>query len=152
MSDFSIAPADPEEARPLLEASHALMRALFNPEDNHFLSLEELRAPSIHFLVARDAQGRLLGCGALASKEGYGELKSMFTAEAARGRGVAGAILDTLEARARADGLPLLRLETGNTLAAAHRLYERKGFTLRGPFGEYPASPASVFMEKSLPA
>ena len=37
---LTVAPADPRhpEATALLQASHDLMRALFNPEDNHFLS------------------------------------------------------------------------------------------------------------------
>jgi len=42
------------------------------------------------------------------------------------------------------------RLETGDTLKAAHRLYEKHGFTFRGPFGEYPDLPESLFMEKRL--
>ena len=150
MDQITITDADPDEARALLEASHALMRVLFNPEDNHFLSLDALRAPEITFLVARDGDGAVLGCGGLARRDGYAELKSMFTDEAARGRGIAAAIIDALETRARADGIPWLKLETGNTLEAAHRLYARKGFNLCGPFGDYLDSPASIFMEKRL--
>ena len=55
-----------------------------------------------------------------------------------------------LERRARASGLPLLRLETGDDLHAAHRLYARHGFTETGPFGNYEEGPHSVFMEKRL--
>ena len=43
-----------------------------------------------------------------------------------------------------------LRLETGNTLAPAHRLYERHGFQFCGPFGDYVANDTSLFMEKKL--
>ena len=153
MPQIALAQADPEEARALLEASHALMRALFTEEENHFLSLEELRGPTIRFWVATDGEGgAVLGCGALALKPGYGELKSMFTAEAARGRGVAAAILSRLEQEAQAVGLPLLRLETGDTLTAARRLYARAGFVERGPFGDYTANSSSIFMEKRLSA
>lgn len=150
MAEFTIESADPEEGRALLEASHALMRQLFNPEDNHFLSLDQLRAPDITLLLARDAAGGALGCGAMARRDRYGEIKSMFTAPAARGRGVAEALLTELEALARAEGLPCLRLETGTGLDAAHRLYERFGFSTIGPFGAYEDSPYSVFMEKRL--
>lgn len=150
MPDFTIDSTDPEAGRPLLEASHALMLSLFSKEECHFLSIDALRGPEITFLLARDVDGGLLGCGALARRDGYGEIKSMFTADAARGRGVAAAILDRLEAIARAEGLPHLCLETGTGLDAAHRLYGRKGFTRRGPFGGYLDSPASVFMEKRL--
>jgi putative acetyltransferase len=55
-----------------------------------------------------------------------------------------------LEARAREAGLPVLKLETGDTLHEAHRLYRRHGFTDCGPFGDYEEGPHSVFMEKRL--
>lgn len=137
------------QATVLLRASHALMQALFNPEDNHYLSIDALCAPEVHFFTAREGE-TLLGTGALKEFEGYGEVKSMFVAESARGRGVADAILRALEDRAAELGLPLMRLETGDVLHAAHRLYARHGFIPRGPFGSYVDSPRSLFMEKRL--
>ena len=135
--------------RALLEASHALMESLFVPEDNHFLDLAALKAPNIHFFAARNGSDTL-GTGALAVMDGYGEVKSMFTAPAARGMGAAAALLRQIEDTARDLELPVLRLETGTGLDAAHRLYARHGFEPRGPFGDYPESPYSVFMEKPL--
>jgi putative acetyltransferase len=44
----------------------------------------------------------------------------------------------------------VLRLETGDDLYPAHRLYRRHGFVERGPFGDYAEGPHSVFMEKRL--
>ena len=76
--------------------------------------------------------------------------KSMFTLEAARGQGVGAALLRQLEDTAREHGLTSLKLETGDTLHAAHRLYERNGFTFCGPFGDYKDIPESLFMVKSL--
>ena len=137
------------EATALLRASHALMQKLFAEEDNHYLEIDELCAAGIHFFVAR-AGTETLGCIALAEKEGYGEVKSMFVADASRGQGVGAALLAHLEEEARGLSLPILRLETGNTLYAAHRLYQRHGFAPRGPFGDYADSPASLFMEKPL--
>jgi len=142
-------PKDPQ-ATALLQASHALMESLFPPEDNHYLSVDALCVPEVHFFVARDA-GTTLGCGAFKVMDAqYAEVKSMFTAEAGRGKGVATAIMTRIEAEARALNLAQLKLETGNTLYAAHRLYERHGFTYCGPFGDYPESPSSLFMEKRL--
>jgi putative acetyltransferase len=148
---LTIARADPREpgATALLHRSQALMRALFPPEDNFFLDIAALAAPDIRFFVARRGEATL-GTGALALREGYGEVKSMFVDEGARGQGVAGALLGRIEAEARAEGLPLLRLETGTLLHDAHRLYARHGFAPRGPFGDYPDAPSSIFMEKSL--
>jgi putative acetyltransferase len=141
-------PRDPQVVA-LLEASHALMENLFPPEDNHFLSIDALCVPEIRFRVAVDGDV-VLGCGAVAVKDGYGELKSMFTAQSARGRGVAEAIVVALGDVAREAGLKALKLETGNALGAALRLYERCGFTYCGPFGDYAANDTSVFMEKGL--
>ena len=111
--------------------------------------MDELAQPHIDFWVA-EAGAQPLGCVALARLDGYGEVKSMFVDPAARGTGVGGALLQVLEARARAIGLPVLRLETGDDLHAAHRLYRRHGFTECGPFGDYEEGPHSVFMEKRL--
>jgi putative acetyltransferase len=68
----------------LLELSHALMLSLFSPESCHFLDLDALEADNIHLFAAREGPD-MLGTGALAIKDGYGEVKSMFTLEAARG-------------------------------------------------------------------
>ena len=133
----------------LLEASHQLMEKLFPPEDNHYLPLDALNAPGVHFFQAREG-AQTLGTGALAEKRGYGEVKSMFTAPDARGKGVAAAILRQLEDRAHDLGLSALRLETGDSLHAAHKLYERHGFSRCGPFGDYEANATSVFYEKLL--
>jgi putative acetyltransferase len=143
--------ADPRhpEASALLRASHALMESLFPPEDNFFLDIDALCASDIRFFAARSG-ATIIGTGALALREGYGEVKSMFVAKAARGQGAADALLRQIEDEARAHALPCLRLETGNLLHAAHKLYERHGFARRGPFGEYPDAPSSIFMEKRL--
>ena len=140
---------DPREAQALLETSHAMMLELFTPDSNHFLSLDALAAPDIVFFVAR-LDGNAVGCGALAIRDGYGEIKSMFVDPDTRRAGVAAGLRGRLEAEAMAHGLEMLRLETGNLLDAAQALYQRHGFTVRGPFGSYSEHPHSVFMEKRL--
>ncbi len=143
--------ADPKTPRvvELLEASHALMQSLFPPEDNFFLSIDELCVPSIRFFTARE--GTVIhGTGALALKDGYGEVKSMFVDPEARGRGIADALLRQIEDEARRHNLEWLKLETGNLLYAAHKVYARHGFEVCGPFGDYPDAPSSIFMQKRL--
>lgn len=148
---IEIGPADPRSPGcvALLNASHALMQSLFPAEANHYLEIDALCAADIRFFAATD-DAQTLGTAALALKDGYGEVKSMFVAPEARGRNIGMRLLGALETAARAANLPLLRLETGNTLHAAHGLYARAGFTPRGPFGDYPDAPASLFMEKRL--
>ena len=112
--------ADPRSAqgRALLGASHAHLASLYPPEDNFHLSADELAAPHVAFWIASDGD-RALGCVALARMDGYGEVKSLWVAPEARGRGLGEALMAALESQARAQGLPLLRLETGDTLDAA---------------------------------
>ncbi len=147
----SVEPGDPRDpqAASLLQASHALMQSLYPPEDNHYLSLDALTAPGIRFFTARH-DGRVVGCAALALKDSYAEIKSMYVAETARGSGAADALMQRLEVEARAAGFAALKLETGNTLHAAHRLYARHGFAPCDRFGDYPGSPSSLFMAKPL--
>lgn len=150
-SPLIITRSDPTEpqTRALLEASHALMLQLFPPEDTYVLPVDDLLADTIRFFTARRGT-KVLGTGALAIRTGYGEVKSMFTATEDRGRGVAAALLRRIEDTARAEGLTLLRLETGITLAAAVRLYARHGFTRCARFGDYAENATSLYMEKHL--
>lgn len=148
-----VEPADPRAAGPraLIEASHAMMRAMFAPEENHFLDLDALAAPDIRFFAAREG-AQVLGTGALLLRDGYGEVKAMFTAPSARGRGVGAALLRAIEDEAHNHGLSLLRLETGRGLDAALGLYRRAGFAPCGAFGDYRPNATSIFMEKRLQA
>ncbi len=144
--------ADPTtpQARILLQASHDLMRSLFPAEANHFLCVEKLAAPQVSFFLARDADPAL-GGAALLNRNSYGEVKSMFVAEAARQRGIADMLMLHLIAQAREQGLKRLNLETGTGLDAAHRLYARHGFVECDAFGEYDAdAPYSRYMELTL--
>ena len=143
--------SDPKvpQATALLQASHALMQSLFPSEDNSFLSVEELCAEGVCFYTARKGT-QVLATGALVVKTGYGEIKSMFVDPNARGQGVGDAILRALHDLAREKGLGSLKLETGNSLHAARRLYARRGFTSCGPFGDYIANDSSIFMTKTL--
>ena len=148
---ITVEPANPKDAAPaaLLAQSHALMNAMFPAGACHYLDLDALCRDNIRFFAARDG-ATVLGTGALALHDGYGEVKSMFTDEAGRGKGVAAAMLRMIEDTARDAELPLLRLETGTGLDAAHRLYYRFGFKDCAPFGSYDASTHSIFMEKPL--
>ncbi len=141
-------PHDPQ-ATALLKQSHALMEELFPPEDNFFLDIDDLCVPDISFFVAREG-GVIWGTAALADRGDYGEVKSMFVSPEARGKGVAQALMEHLIATARAKGFAAMKLETGNALKAAHRLYARHGFQVCGPFGNYPEAASSIFMEKPL--
>jgi len=118
----------------------------------HALDVGELRCADVSFFAAWDA-GMLLGIGALKRVAAdHGEVKSMYTAEEARRRGVASALLARLIAEARALGLGRLSLETGSWdyFAPARELYRRCGFRECGPFAAYRPDPNSIFMTLEL--
>jgi putative acetyltransferase len=149
---LSIAQENPalEDALTLLRRSEAYSASLYPPESNHQPDLAALSADGVRFFVAR-LDGKTAGCGALMRRSaGQGELKRMFVDPAARGHGSGRALLDAIEAAARAGGIGPLQLETGIHNHAAIRLYRRCGYRERGPFGGYAADPLSVFMEKTL--
>lgn len=136
----------------LLGSHLELMNALSPPEEVHALDVEALVDPAITFVGYR-VDGELLAVGALKDLgDGHGELKSMHTSAAARGRGIGGAIVLHLVDLARQRGLTRVSLETGTPeeFAPARGLYARHGFTECGPFGDYVLSPWSTFMTMSL--
>jgi putative acetyltransferase len=118
----------------------------------HALDLSQLRGPDITFWSAWEGDA-VVGVGALKRLSAeHGEIKSMHTAEAARGRGVGSALLRQIIAAARARGMSRLSLETGSWayFLPARALYARHGFVECPPFGEYQADPNSVFMTLEL--
>lgn len=140
------------DVRALLQDHLLDMMATSPAESVHTLDLAALCAPEVTFWTARE-DGELLACGALKRlRAGQGEIKSMRTHLAARGRGIAARLLQHITAEARERGYHSLVLETGSVdfFAPARRLYLRQGFTERGPFADYVLDPYSVFMELTL--
>ena len=136
------------EIAALLEAHLKLMRETSPPESVHALDLEALRMPDVTFWTVWDGPA-LLGCGALKALDAaHGEIKSMHTAKAARGRGVARRMLEHILGEARRRGYRRLSLETGSmaAFAPARALYAGFGFHDCSPFGDYFLDPNSVFM------
>ena len=128
------------------------MYRLSPPESVHALDLSKLRKADITFWSAWSGE-RLLGCAALRELDGWhGEVKSMRTAHAHRGRGVASGLLRHLLQEAGQRGYRRLSLETGTQaeFAPARRLYERFGFQYCGPFAHYAEDPCSAYMTRSL--
>ncbi len=122
------------------------------PESVHALDIEGLRGPNIVVWSARQG-AELLGCAALKELDAVsGEIKSMKSADAHRGRGVASALLDHVIAVAKQRGYKYLRLETGSSAVfqPALALYRKYGFYSRGPFADYVEDRFSRYMELAL--
>jgi putative acetyltransferase len=74
----------------------------------------------------------------------------MFVRRSHRGRGLSRALIDRLEAVARASGARVLRLETGLHQSEAIGLYARSGFRKVAPFRPDFEDPLAMCMAKDL--
>jgi putative acetyltransferase len=133
----------------LIDLLDAYQLSLYPPESVYALDMNSLLQPNVLFAVARDAQGAAVGCGAMVVTPEFGEVKRMFVHPAARGQGVAQRLLGMLEVEALQRGCRRFMLETGPSQPEAIGLYQRLGYAVRGPYGDYRDDPLSVFMEKS---
>jgi GNAT superfamily N-acetyltransferase len=96
--------------------------------------LPNLLGPRGRLLVAR-LGGAAVGVGALKPVDAdTAEIKRMYVAPSARGRGIGRALMQRLLAEARAEGFRVARLETANFMTEAHALYRSLGFRERGAF------------------
>jgi putative acetyltransferase len=146
--EISIDDPRAHDVQALLEAHLAFARGHSPPEDTHALDVDGLLDPRVTFFSLR-REGRLLAVGALKMLDAdHAEVKSMHTAEAARGAGVGRAMLNHLLAVARERGVRRVSLETGSmdAFAPARALYASAGFRLCPPFAAYRESPNSSYM------
>lgn len=105
--------------------------------------------PRGRFLLVRDEQGRVRGCGAVRAEEDFAEIRRMWISPLLRGRGAGKALLAELERCARELGREVVRLDTAAELTAARGLYAAAGYR------EIPAyndnEYARHWFEKALP-
>ena len=150
--EVGVEPPDSEDARWCLgEYFRELAERFetgFDPGRSNPALDVDMTPPAGCFVIAR-IDGRAVGCGAF-KRQGktMGEIKRMWTAPSARGRGVARRVLQTLEAAARASGVKRLRLETNRTLREAQALYRQEGYQEVAAFNDEPY--AHHWFEKRL--
>ncbi len=150
--EIQLADLEREDVRALLAAHLAFAFQESPRESVHALDVTGLRAPDITLWEARE-DGQVVATGALRQLDaGHGEIKSMHTRAAARGRGYGARMLEHLLAEARRRGYRRVSLETGTApaYAAARALYTRAGFEVCPPFGAYRDDGASVCMTMEL--
>lgn len=128
------------------------MKSVSPPESKHALDLAGLRKPEITFWTVWD-DSRLIGCGAMKELDAsHAEIKSMRTATAYRGKGIASMLLQHILNEAKLRGYRRISLETGSMpfFQPARNLYEKYGFKNCAPFATYKEDPNSIFMAKDL--
>lgn len=125
------------------------------PEDIEHWVLRPAQVTPPHgtFVVAY-LDSEAVGCGAIrplpGGPDGVAEIKRMYTAPTARGRGVGRAVLATLETEARRLGYRRLQLATGLRQPEAIALYQAGGYHRIAPYGEYAASSLEACFAKDL--
>jgi ribosomal protein S18 acetylase RimI-like enzyme len=96
------------------------------------------RASRSDLLVVRDADGRVVGSVALVLTGDFGEVttsdeeaafRMLVVDPATRGQGIGELLVTTCLDRARAAGKRRMVISTDPRMTAAHRLYDRLGFT-----------------------
>jgi ribosomal protein S18 acetylase RimI-like enzyme len=106
--------------------------------DNPPLLPAELRAPYGAYYVGYEGPGAVAGGGLRRLGDGVAEIKRMYVRPEARSRGVAAALLRTLEEAATAMGYACARLDTGPKQVTAQRLYRAAGYAEIAPYNDNP--------------
>lgn len=101
-------------------------------------------------ILALGTGGTPVGHGILRWLEKEPEIKRVYIAPAARGRGAAAVLMAALEQAAAATGMPRVRLSTGDRQPDAVRLYTKLGYQRIPLFGPYVDYPWSICFEKSV--
>lgn len=138
----------------LVAKSDEYLSSLYPPESNHAEPLEALIAADSVLFVGY-IENVPVACGGVVILNDdirFGEVKRVFVEQKHRGKRLATAVIQHLEAYLLQNGIGVIRLEAGPLQPAALGLYRRLGYRECGPFGKYSPDPLSVFMEKVLDA
>ena len=140
LSAVRIERANPEDHPAIAELTVSVYvgGGLAGPDYGVELADVARRADLAELLVVRDEAGRLVGSVALVLDGDFGEVtesddeaavRMLVVDPAAQGRGIGALLMTECLERARAAGKRRMVLSTSTAMTAAHRLYERLGFT-----------------------
>ncbi|WP_026425432.1 GNAT family N-acetyltransferase [Actinokineospora inagensis] len=164
MADVVVRPARSDEVRKIGAMTVEAYRSVGYPTGAGgsgyagILADAESRLRSAELLVAAERDGCLLGTVTVAlpgtpfaeiSRAGELELRMLAVAPPARGRGIGELLVRAVFDRARELGLERVVLCSPEALTAAHRLYERLGFT-RLPTRDWRPGPDVLLIAYTL--
>ncbi|WP_067489270.1 GNAT family N-acetyltransferase [Erythrobacter sp. CCH5-A1] len=136
---IALADLDDPDVQAVIAYHQRSIAAESPPGFSFALDLSGLKAPGVTVWAAH-VEGQAAAIGALKRMdETSAELKSMRTLPRFLRQGLAAALLETIIAHARADGIRTLSLETGTGAAfePALALYRRRGFVNGPAFADY---------------
>ena len=130
----------------LVEAMVAEMETLYELEPGSGLGLSappsDFSPPGGAFVVVYVDGKPVAGGGIKQDEDGVAEIKRMYVAPEARGRGLGRRLLEALEETARELGYARIRLDTGPRQPLAQAMYERSGYH---PIENYNGNPQAAF-------
>jgi GNAT superfamily N-acetyltransferase len=100
------------------------------------------------FILVRDELGGTVGGISGYTAWGWLHVQWLWIAEAQRGQGMAGLMLETAEAEARQRGCHGAYIDTFNPIAL--RVYQRQGYVPFGELANFPPGRTRTFLQKSL--
>jgi len=140
---------DHADARCVIAQLDAALSAITGDSGAASFDPEDCRGAGACFVLAYDADGSAVGCGAVRALAGdIAELKRMY---ARPGSGAGAHVLAELERHAAACGYRQLWLSTRRVNARAVAFYERHGYAPVAPYGRYVGRAASVCLGRRLP-
>ena len=135
-----VEPATPEDFGRIAELTAGVYRDDGYADERYLVELRDVagRAERAELLVAREADGAVVGSVALVLDGEFGEVlrsddeagfRMLVVDHAVRGGGIGELLVRSCLDRARAAGKRRVVISTDPRMTAAHRLYERFGFT-----------------------
>jgi GNAT superfamily N-acetyltransferase len=146
-------PASPRsaDAGRLMDAYMCLLEsrvAGWHRDRYHYTGADALEPPTGRFLIGYEGDEAVACGGVTVIAPGVAEVRRMYVAPAARGRGLGRALLQALEATAVELGCRAARLDTIEALAEAVALYRSFGYA---DIGDYNRNPnATLWLERRL--
>ena len=141
------------DARLLVEELSATLAGITGDSGKASFAPDDARTERALFVVARDAHGQLLGCGALRPlptevADNVAEIKRMYARSGTEGVGAA--LLAYIEQAAREFGYAQVWLETRRVNLRAVTFYLRHGYGEIANFGKYVGRADAICVGKWL--
>lgn len=148
---LSVRAEDPgtPEAIALVDELSAALAAITGDSGRSSFDADDVRVDGARFVVARDADGQAVGCGAFRPlADGVAELKRMYARPG--NPGVGSALLAFLEAEAASLDYRAIWLETRVVNQRAVGFYRARGYTQIPNYGKYAGNDRAICLAKQL--
>lgn len=119
--------------------------------EEHAFYAQYNKSDGLKYVVLAYDGDEAVGCGAIKPyADSVMEVKRMYVAPAARGKGIASIVLEELETWTRELTCQRCLLETGVKQLEAIRLYQKNAYQIVPNYGQYQGMGNSICFEKSV--